>query len=111
MFVAEAWLGRMHRPEDGLARLRLIRDDAAADPLTARLAERELVETLVEEGELDEAADEATAHANRLDPHFVKQTRNLARRRTMRNADQPWLCRRGKRVPGTVMRTAEAARS
>jgi hypothetical protein len=84
MLVAEAWLGRLHRPEDALAQLRKVRDDPKADPLTARLAERELVDALVAEGRLDEAAAEARARANRLDPRFVRQTVRLVRRRSLR---------------------------
>jgi hypothetical protein len=86
MLVAEAWLGRMHRPADALPVLRAVRDDPEADPLSARLAEREIVDTLVTEGRPGEAAAEATSHADRLDPGFVKQTRALVRRRAMRGA-------------------------
>ncbi len=60
-------------------------DDPAADPLSARLAEREIVDTLVSEGRLDEASAEAASHANRLDPRFVRQTRALVRRRALRS--------------------------
>jgi hypothetical protein len=84
MFVAEAWLGRMHRPVDALRELRAVSDDPEADPLTSRLAEREIVDALVGEGRLDEASAEATSHTDRLDPRFVKQTRALVRRRTVR---------------------------
>jgi hypothetical protein len=85
MFVAEAYLGRTHRPTDALPLLRAVSDDSEADPLSSRLAEREIVDTLVGQGRLDEASAEATSHANRLDPRFVKQTRALVRRRTLRN--------------------------
>ncbi len=85
MFVAEAWLGRMRRPADALPVLRAVSDDPEADPLTSRLAEREIVSLLTDQGRLDEASAEATAHANRLDPRFVRQTRALVRRRAMRS--------------------------
>jgi hypothetical protein len=83
--VAEAWLGRLRRPADALPVLREVRDDPKADSLTSRLAEREIIDTLVAEGRRGEAAAEATSQASRLDPHFVKQTRALLRRRTVRD--------------------------
>ena len=86
MFVAEAWLGRLHRPADALPVLRALSDDPEADPLSSRLAEREIVDTLVTEGRLEEASAEATSHASRLDPRFVQQTRALLRRRAVRVA-------------------------
>jgi len=86
LLVAEAWLGRMHRSADAQVELRKVTDDPATDPLTLRLAERELVDLLAREGRPDDAAQEATAHADRLDPHIVKQTARLARRRWVRYA-------------------------
>ncbi len=61
-------------------------DDSEADPLSSRLAEREIVDTLVGQGRLDEASAEAASHASLLDPGFVKQIRALVRRRTIREA-------------------------
>jgi hypothetical protein len=84
MLVAEAWLGRMHRPDAAIAQLRRVTDDPKADPLTGRLAERELVDALVATGRLDEAAAEARAHAARLDPRFVRQVQRLIVRRAVR---------------------------
>jgi len=84
MFVAEAWLGRLRRPADALAVLRAVSDDPEADPLSSRLAEREIVDALVAQGRRGEAFAEATSHASQLDPRFVTQTRALLRRRTMR---------------------------
>ncbi len=75
MLVAEAWLGRLHRPDDALPVLRAVSDDPAADPLTIRLAEEQIVSLLTIDGRLDEAAAEADTHADRLDARFVKQTR------------------------------------
>ncbi len=71
---------------DAIAELRAVRDDPNADPLTARLAAREIVDTLARQGRIDDAAEEARAHANRLDPQFVRQTERLVRRRAMRRA-------------------------
>jgi hypothetical protein len=84
MFVAAAWLGRMHRPDDGIGLLRTVVADPEADPLTARLAERELLDALTDADRLDEAVAEAASHANRLDPRVVQHTRTLVRRRTLR---------------------------
>jgi hypothetical protein len=92
MLVAEAWLGRMHRPDDALSVLRAVTDDPEADPLTARLAEREIVDALIAEGRLDEAAAEASAHAHRLDPRVVVHTRTLVRRRSLRRVAIAELC-------------------
>jgi hypothetical protein len=86
MLVAEAWLGRMHRPDAAIAQLRAVSGDPAADPLTARLAERELVDVLVASGRIDEAAAEARSHATRLDARFVRQVSRLLVRRTLRHA-------------------------
>jgi hypothetical protein len=84
MLVAEAWLGRMHRPEAAIGALRAVSDDPKADPLTARLAERELVDVLVASGRIDEAAAEAREHANRLDARFVRQVVRQTLRRSVR---------------------------
>jgi hypothetical protein len=86
MLVAEAWLGRMHRPDAAIAQLRAVADDPGADTLTVRLAERELVDALVAGGRIDEAAAEARSHAGRLDPRFVRQVGRLILRRTARYA-------------------------
>jgi len=84
MLVAEAWVGRMHRPGDAIGELRQVAADPKADPLTQRLAERELVDALVATGRIDEAAAEAQTHKNRLDPRFVRQVGRLIVRRTVR---------------------------
>jgi hypothetical protein len=84
MLVAEAWQGRMHRPDLAVAELRAVSEDPRADPLTARLAERELVDVLVTLGRIDEAAAEARARANRLDARFVREVTRLLLRRKVR---------------------------
>jgi hypothetical protein len=85
MLVAEAWLGRMRRPDAAIAELRKVTNDPAADPLTARFAQGQIVEALVSEGRLDDAAAEARSNAGRLEPRLVALTRRLVRRRTLRN--------------------------
>jgi hypothetical protein len=84
MLVAEAW--RVPRPEDAIGQLRAVTNDPKAEPLTLRLAERELVDALVATGRLDDAAAEAATHAPRLDPRFVKQVQRLVVRRQVRGA-------------------------
>jgi hypothetical protein len=84
MLVAEAWLGRMHRPDLAVAVLRAVCEDPRADTLTVRLAERELVDVLVSTGRIEEAAAEARDHANRLDARFVRQVTRLLVRRKVR---------------------------
>jgi hypothetical protein len=86
MFVAEASLGRLHQPEVGIAELRAVVDDPAADPVTSRLAARELVDALAASGKLDEAAAEARSRVRQLDPRVVSQAVRLVLRRTLRRA-------------------------
>src|SRR5580698_8254729 len=80
LVVAEAWLGRLHRKDDALGMLRLVADDPAADSLTARLAEREILDTLIGEGHILAAASEVRAHESQVDARFVKRVRKLERR-------------------------------
>jgi hypothetical protein len=84
MFVAEGYLGRLHRPVDAIAELRKVTADPKAEPLTRRLAERQLVDALAGEGRIDEAVAEARAHAPSLDPGFATRIARLGRRRTVR---------------------------
>jgi hypothetical protein len=86
MVVAEAWLGRLGRPDDAIAELREIADDPSSDRLTARLAEREVVEALVTRGLVDAAAAEANARPGLLDVRFVHATSRLVVRRALRRA-------------------------
>jgi tetratricopeptide (TPR) repeat protein len=83
MLVAEAWLGRMRRPADAIHELTLVRDDRKTDPLTSRLAERELVDAYVGEGRVDDAVAEVKKFPARLDPRFARQVKRLVVRRTV----------------------------
>lgn len=84
MLVAEAWLGRLNRPDDAIVELRKVTAETRADALTLRLAERELVDALVAQDRIDEAIAEATARSSRLDPKFVKQVKRLRVRRAVK---------------------------
>ena len=84
MLLAEAWLGRLHRPDDAVTMLRLVTEEKKIDPLTMRLAEHELVDALVAQGRLDEAIAEVTAHPTRLDNKFVIRVKRLRTRRAVR---------------------------
>jgi hypothetical protein len=83
LLVAEAWLGRLSRPDDAIAQLRQVESDPEADPLSARLAEREIVDADLAKGALDDAANEAREHASRLDPRFVAHVQRFVRRRAI----------------------------
>jgi type II secretory pathway pseudopilin PulG len=84
MLVAEAWLGRLHRPAEAVGELRSVCDDPHADALTSRLAARELVDAIVADGRLEDAVSEAHRRSNRLDPRFVRQIERLVVRRELR---------------------------
>lgn len=79
MVVAEAYLGRMHRRDDGITVLRQITKDPAADPLTVRQASRELVDALVASGDLAGAA----AASRSGDPRLGEEVKTLARRKNL----------------------------
>jgi hypothetical protein len=80
MVVAEAWLGRLNRTEDAVRMMRLVASDPEADALTARLAEREIVDVLIARGEIQSAVREVSAHESLVDPKFARQVRKLERR-------------------------------
>jgi hypothetical protein len=81
MLVAEAYLGRMNRPAEGLLELRQVVADPKADVLTSRQAARELVDTMASLGDLDGAARTATELGSKLDPKVVATiSRRLHRR-------------------------------
>jgi hypothetical protein len=84
MVVAQAWLRRLHRPEEGLAELRKVAGDREADPIVARLAERQIVGAAIAAGRIDDAVAEAHAHADLLDARFVAEVDRLTTRRALR---------------------------
>jgi hypothetical protein len=79
MLVAEAYIRRMGRRDEGIAELRRVTADPAADPLTARMAGRALVETLEDGGDLDGASEAAKTIP--LDPRVAARVRAHVRRR------------------------------
>jgi hypothetical protein len=86
MVVAEAWLGRLHRTDDGLEMLRRVADDPAADALIAHLAERDILDALIAKGDISRAAREVRVHESQVDARFAKQVRKLERRVWLRAA-------------------------
>jgi hypothetical protein len=86
LLVAEAWLGRLHRPAAAIPELAAVAGDPAADPVTARFAERELVDALVSVGRTADARAEADRHRGQLDARFVGRIDRLARRVWLRVA-------------------------
>jgi hypothetical protein len=83
LVVAEAWLGRLHRPREAPDLLRAIAGDASADPDLRRLAEHRLVTALLESGRTDEALREARLHPDRVDPDTATVLGRLGRRRML----------------------------
>ena len=88
MLVATAWLGPLRRPRDAIRLFRLVATDPTGDGVNHRFAERGLVDALVADGQLDEAATEARAHAVQLDPEVVNRLQRHQRRRTLLRAAQ-----------------------
>jgi hypothetical protein len=84
LFVADQWLGPLHKREDGMRELRKVADDAAAGGVSARLAERALVHAWLADGRLDEAAREVETRAPMLDSELVGRVEGLLRRRMLR---------------------------
>lgn len=83
MLVAEAWVGRMNRHADAVALFRRVVADPKTDPLTARQAAREIVETAIADGRLDAAVAAAHELSTRLDPAFVTSVERQSRRRAI----------------------------
>jgi hypothetical protein len=84
MLVAEAWLKRAARRDDALGELRRIVADPSSGPADAVFAERDLVEALLADQRLDDAAGEVRAH--RFDPKAEAEVQRLMRRRWLRRA-------------------------
>jgi hypothetical protein len=86
MLVAEAYVGRLHRPADAAPLLEKVASDASADPLTARLALDMLVDVHLTLGDLDAAGAAVQRHAALAEPSLVKRVTTLVRRRALHRA-------------------------
>jgi hypothetical protein len=84
--VATAWLGPLHRPHDAVGMFRLSATDRTADGPTLLTAESGLVDALLTDGQLDEAAKEIKLHPDQLDPKVEPRLEQLRRRHTMLRA-------------------------
>ena len=83
MLAGEAYAGRLNRHADAIPLFRRVTADPKADPLTRRQAARALVDTLVGDGQIDAAREDAHALAAYLAPSFVLHVDRLVRRRTI----------------------------
>ncbi len=86
MLVAEAYAGRLHRTRDAIAVLELVVHDPSADPLTARLAVRMLVDAHLATGNLDAAASATRENEELSDKGLIAKVAGLVRRRTLHRA-------------------------
>jgi tetratricopeptide (TPR) repeat protein len=85
MFVAEALLARMHRPEDAIIEFRKVADDPSSDPTDASLAHRDILQAFLAVGRLDDAVNQVRSFpaSNR---ELAAQVHRLVRRRALRRA-------------------------
>jgi hypothetical protein len=81
MVCADAYLARLHRRADGEAALRRVIDDPKADALMRRQAASELVDALIDDGNLEGARDTAQTMAKLLDARMMKRVVVAVRRR------------------------------
>jgi hypothetical protein len=82
MFVAEAWLTRSDKRDEAVAEFQRVADDPTSDSMDAAFASRHLVESLLSEGRIDDAANEVRAH--HFDPKIVGEVARRVRRQTLR---------------------------
>ncbi len=84
MVCAEAYVSRLHRRADGEAALRRVIDDPKADMLLRRQAAAQLLNALIDDGDIDGARDLANADAKLLDPKLARRIVVAVRRHWMR---------------------------
>lgn len=84
MIVAEAYLGRLARPREGLVMIDRIVDDPACDPLTRRTATRRAVEVMLAANDVDAAA--ALVRRTHADPEVRAIVAARLRRRAAHRA-------------------------
>lgn len=81
VIVATAWLGPLHRVHDAVSLFRQVATDPTADGAALTAGRRGLVDALLADGHLDEAAKEIDVYASELDPDVVSRLQVLVRRR------------------------------
>jgi hypothetical protein len=84
MLVAETWLKVAPRRGDALGELRKVVADPSSGAADAVLAERDLVEALLADNRVDEAAEETRARP--FDPRAAAEVQTRLRRRSLRRA-------------------------
>jgi hypothetical protein len=106
MLVAEAYLGRLRRPAPGLAELEKVVSDPHADVVTSRQAARELVETRVNQGDLEGAARRGAELGTMLEPKVLAGVRQAIRRKRAHRAATAVLTLLGGLALASVVRAA-----
>ncbi len=86
LFAADAWLHRLHEPEEGKRELLRVRDDPSSNTLSIAFAERDFAEELLAEGRLDDASVEVRLRAGELPAAFIEQVHARLRRRAFERA-------------------------
>ncbi len=84
MLAAEAYLGRLRRPDDALPLLGQVADDPDADVVTARDAASQLLASYTDRRDYDGALPVAERYAKLLPPRTRKDLARLLRRRPIR---------------------------
>lgn len=84
MLAAEAYIGRLHRPDEGMRLLDLVAGDPKADVLTARQAVSDLVTALVGRDDLDTALEVTHRYKRLAEPSAERNIQRRLRRRPMR---------------------------
>lgn len=81
MVCADAYLARLHRRADGEAELRRVTDDPKADPLLRRQAAVELLDALLDDGNLEGAREVTESEGKLLDRKQARRIVVASRRR------------------------------
>jgi hypothetical protein len=100
--MAEAWL-KLGRRTEAVGELRRVVSDSSSGDADRVFAERDLVETLLADGQLDVAREEVGAHP--FDPKAMAEVGRLVRRRLLHRAIAASLLLLFVVTIGTVVRT------
>lgn len=84
MLGAEAYLGRLHRPDQAIPLLELVAEDPKADVLMARQAASDAVATEVGRGDLDVALEMARKYRRLVEPTTERSILRQKRRAPLR---------------------------